>query len=180
MLKHGMLSGEEEFRQLLDFDFEHADAEQLLQLLRTSVLVKQRIVAEDPHEKGIRRALNLGHTVGHAFESKALHHGKPIAHGYAVAWGLVAEMVLSHNLLGFSSTQLHQLAEFVCHNYGAFHITCDHYEELLHLMQHDKKSEAGEINCTLLAACGDVKPGQVIPEEEMRIALDIFRDLMHI
>ena len=47
-------------------------------------------------------------------------------------------------------------------------------------MQHDKKSEAGEINCTLLAACGDVKPGQVIPEEEMRIALDIYRDLMHI
>lgn len=180
MLKHGMLSGEEEFRQLLDFDFEHADAEQLLQLLRTSVLVKQRIVAEDPHEKGIRRALNLGHTVGHAFESKALHDGKPIAHGYAVAWGLVAEMVLSHNLLGFSSAQSHQLAEFVYHNYGAFHITCDHYEELLHLMQHDKKSEAGEINCTLLAACGDVKPGQVIPEEEMRIALDIYRDLMHI
>ena len=180
MLKHGMLSGEDEFRQLLDFDFEHADAKQLLQLLRTSVLVKQRIVAEDPHEKGIRRARNLGHTVGHAFESKALHDGEPIAHGYAVAWGLVAEMVLSHNLLGFSSTQLHQLAEFVYHNYGAFHISCDHYEELLHLMQHDKKSEAGEINCTLLAACGDVKPGQVIPEEEMRIALDIYRDLMHI
>lgn len=180
MLKHGMLSGEQEFTDLLNFDFEKANADQLLQLLRTSVLVKERIVKEDPFEKGIRRALNLGHTVGHAFESKALHDGKPIPHGYAVAWGLVAEMVLSNNMLGFSSTHLHRLADFVYRHYGAFHITCDHYDELLASMHHDKKSEAGEINCTLLAACGDVKPGQVIPDQEMRIALDIYRDLLHI
>ncbi|MDO4512079.1 MAG: 3-dehydroquinate synthase [Bacteroidales bacterium] len=180
MLKHGMLSSHDEFCRLIAYDFQNADAEQLLELLRTSVLVKERIVKEDPHEKGIRRALNLGHTVGHAFESKALHDGKPIAHGYAVAWGMVAEMVLSHNILGFPSQDLHRLADFVHANYGAFHITCDDYDALLALMHHDKKSQSGEINCTLLAACGDVRPGHVISDDEMRIALDLYRDLMHI
>ena len=149
-------------------------------MLKTSVLVKERIVKEDPHEQGIRRALNLGHTVGHAFESKALHDGKPIAHGYAVAWGLVAEMVLSHQILKFPTEDLHRLADFVYANYGAYHITCDHYDELLHLMHHDKKSEHGEINCTLLAACGDVRPGHTITDDQMRIALDLYRDLLHI
>ena len=76
MLKHGMLSSHDEFIKLINYDFQNADAEHLLQLLKTSVLVKERIVKEDPHEQGIRRALNLGHTVGHAFESKALHDGK--------------------------------------------------------------------------------------------------------
>ena len=180
MLKHGMLSNHDEFKKLLNYDFKNADAEQLLDLLKTSVLVKEGIVREDPHEKGIRRALNLGHTVGHAFESKALHDGKPIAHGYAVAWGLVAEMVLSHNILKFPSDDLHHLAKFVYENYGAYHITCDDYDELLLLMHHDKKSQSGEINCTLLAACGDVRPGHVISDDDMRIALDIYRDLMHI
>lgn len=180
MLKHGMLSSHSEFVKLTGYDFQHADAEQLLQLLRTSVLVKERIVKEDPHEKGIRRALNLGHTVGHAFESKALHDGNPIAHGYAVAWGLVAEMVLSHTILKFPLHDLHTLADFVLANYGAYPITCDHYDELLHLMHHDKKSQSGEINCTLLAACGDVRTGCVISDDDMRIALDLYRDLMHI
>lgn len=180
MLKHGMLSSHDEFIKLINYDFQNADAEHLLQLLKTSVLVKERIVKEDPHEQGIRRALNLGHTVGHAFESKALHDGKPIAHGYAVAWGMVAEMVLSHQILKFPLEDLHRLADFVYANYGAYHITCDHYDELLNLMHHDKKSEHGEINCTLLAACGDVRPGHTITDDEMRIALDLYRDLLHI
>lgn len=180
MLKHVMLSSHDEFIKLINYDFQNADAEHLLQLLKTSVLVKEQIVKEDPHEQGIRRALNLGHTVGHAFESKALHDGKPIAHGYAVAWGMVAEMVLSHHILKFPTEDLHRLADFVYANYGAYHITCDHYDELLHLMHHDKKSEHGEINCTLLAACGDVRPGHTITDDQMRIALDLYRDLLHI
>lgn len=180
MLKHGMLSDHEEFMKLIGFDFQGADADELLQMLKTSVLIKERIVEEDPHEKGIRRALNLGHTVGHAFESKALHDGAPIPHGYAVAWGLVAETVLSHQLLKFPLSDLHRLADFVGSNYGAYHITCDDYDYLLQLMHHDKKSQNGEINCSLLAACGEVKPGQAIPDEEMRIALDLYRDLLHI
>lgn len=180
MLKHGMLDSEVEFSRLLAYNITDASLDELLALLETSVKVKQRIVEQDPHEKGLRRALNLGHTVGHAFESMALHRGNPIPHGYAVAWGLVAETVLSHMKLKFASSDLQALAVFVRDNYGAFHITCDDYPLLLDYMHHDKKSVSGEINCSLLRACGDVETGVTITDDDMKTALDIYRDLMGI
>lgn len=180
MLKHGMLESHAEFSRLLNFNVADASLDELLALLETSVKVKQRIVEQDPHEKGLRRALNLGHTVGHAFESMALHRGNPIPHGYAVAWGLVAETVLSHMKLKFASSDLQALAVFVRDNYGAFHITCDDYPLLLDYMHHDKKSVSGEINCSLLRACGDVETGITVTDDDMSAALDIYRDLMGI
>ena len=180
MLKHGMLDSEEEFARLLDYDIAGISLEQLLSLLETSVKVKQRIVEQDPHEKGLRRALNLGHTVGHAFESMAMHRGKPVPHGYAVAWGMVAETVLSHMKMKMASASLHSLARFVRDNYGAFHITCDDYPALLDYMHHDKKSVHGEINCSLLRSCGDIETGITVTDDDMSAALDIYRDLMGI
>lgn len=180
MLKHGMLDSHDEFMRLLDFDITHASLDTLLALLETSVKVKQRIVEIDPHERGLRRALNLGHTVGHAFESMAMHQDKPIPHGYAVAWGLVAETVLSHLKMKMPSSDLQALAAFVKENYGAFHITCDDYPALLNYMHHDKKSVGGEINCSLLRSCGDVETGITVTDDDMSAALDIYRDLMGI
>jgi len=180
MIKHGMLESKSEFDRLLDFDIAHASLDTLLSLLETSVKVKQRIVEQDPHEKGLRRALNLGHTVGHAFESHALHQDKPIPHGYAVAWGLVAETVLSHLKMKMASSDLQALATYVRNNYGAFYITCDDYPTLLDYMHHDKKSVSGEINCSLLRACGEVETGVTISDDDMKAALDIYRDLMGI
>ena len=58
-----------------------------------SVQVKEDIVEQDPFEHGIRKALNLGHTVGHAFESMALAENRPVLHGYAVAWGIIANCI---------------------------------------------------------------------------------------
>ena len=180
MLKHGMLDSQDEFNRLLAFNITEASLDELLALLETSVKVKLRIVEQDPHEKGLRRALNLGHTVGHAFESMALHQGKPVPHGYAVAWGLVAETVLSHMKMKFASSDLQALATFVRNNYGAFFITCDDYPLLLDYMHHDKKSVSGEINCSLLRACGDVETGITVTDDDMKTALDIYRDLMGI
>lgn len=180
MLKHALLSSDEDLEELLNFDLQGSSGDALLDVLKTSVLVKERIVEQDPQEQGTRRALNLGHTVGHAFESHALSQGKPIPHGYGVAWGLVTEMVLSHLLLKFPSRVLYRLARFVRENYKGHPITCDDYSALLDLMRHDKKSRGGEINCTLLKACGDCQIDNFIEDEDMKAALDIYRDLMHI
>lgn len=182
MIKHGMLSGDQALDRLLSYDVHRVKEHlpELLTLLEESVKVKQDIVAQDPEEHGLRRALNLGHTVGHALESMALERHAPVPHGYAVAWGLVAETVLSHLLKGFPSDTLHRLARYVSNNYGAMPITCNDYPQLVKLMQHDKKSRNGEINCTLLAGCGQIHIDQTIPQSEMESALDIFRDLMGI
>lgn len=180
MIKHGMLSGEAVYERLLDFDFKAVDGEHLLALLQESVEVKREIVIQDPFEKGLRRALNLGHTAGHAFESLALKRGKPIPHGYAVAWGLVVESVLSHTEKGLPSAVLYRLVEYISSHYGAFHITCDDYPILLELMRHDKKSESGEFNFSLLRAIGKVETGCIVASEKVEAALDVYRDLMHI
>ena len=179
VLKHAMLSDRNEFLRLLDHDFtapiNHDD---LLERLRRSVQVKADIVARDPDEQGERKALNLGHTVGHAFESLAMKRKKPVPHGFAVAWGLVTEAVLSHIKLKFPSDDVHRLGSFVRDNYRDFTFTCDDYDELLELMRHDKKSRNGEITCTLLAAIGDYRINQTVTADNVTAALDILRNLL--
>jgi 3-dehydroquinate synthase len=181
VLKHAMLSDRNEFLHLLDHNFDAPiDHEDLLERLRRSVQVKVDIVGRDPNEQGERKALNLGHTVGHALESLALTRGKPVPHGYAVAWGLVTEAVLSHITLKFPSEDVHRLGTFVRDNYRDFPFTCDDYDELLALMRHDKKSRDGEISCTLLAAIGDYRIDQTVTPDDVTAALDILRDLLGI
>lgn len=177
VLKHAMLSNRDEFLRLLDHDFNAPiDHDDMLERLRRSVQVKVDIVARDPNEQGERKALNLGHTIGHALESLAMKHEKPVPHGYAVAWGLVTETVLSHIRLQFPSEDVHRLGHFVRDNYRGFPFTCDDYDELLALMRHDKKSRNGEITCTLLTSIGDYRIDQAVTPDDVTAALDILRD----
>lgn len=177
VLKHAMLSNRDEFLRLLDHDFNAPiDHDDLLERLSRSVQVKVDIVARDPNEQGERKALNLGHTIGHALESLAMKHEKPVPHGYAVAWGLVTETILSHIRLQFPSEDVHRLGHFVRDNYRGFPFTCDDYDELLALMRHDKKSRDGEITCTLLTSIGDYRIDQAVTPDDVTAALDILRD----
>ena len=137
MLKHGLIANDSMWAELLNFDIDVPDYYQLSRMLEDSVKVKERIVEEDPTEKGIRKALNLGHTVGHAFESFALQR-KPVLHGYAVAWGLICELYLSHIKTGFPVDKMRQAVSFINEHYGKLPITCDDYPTLLELMTHDK------------------------------------------
>ena len=181
VIKHAMLSDRDELLRLLEHDFASPiNHDALLQRLRRSVQVKAHIVDRDPNEQGERKALNLGHTVGHAFEALAMQRGNAIPHGYAVAWGLVTEAVLSHMRLGFPAVDVHLLGHFVRDNYQGFPFTCDDYDQLLSLMSHDKKSHAGELSCTLLASVGDYRIDQTISLQDMTAALDILRDILGI
>ena len=100
MLKHALLDTPDHWHQLLRLDLEtEAGVQALMPLIARSRAVKARIVQADPHEQGLRRALNLGHTVGHALEAQMLANGHPAPHGYCVVWGMVAALYLSilHN-----------------------------------------------------------------------------------
>jgi len=180
MLKHGLLSDKQHLTDLLNYDIRHWDTESLLPLLETSVNVKRQVVRQDPFEKGLRKALNLGHTFGHAFETWCMRTGHPVLHGYAVAWGLVCELIMSHQQVGFPSQTLYSIANYVKENYGPLHITCDDYPALYELMTHDKKNEGGEINFTLMKNVGDVALNHTANKEQIAATLDIYRDLMGI
>lgn len=176
MLKHGLISSEEMWRELISFDINSPDLERLRLMVAKSVKVKERIVERDPTEKGIRKALNLGHTVGHAFESLSLRKGNPVLHGYAVAWGIICELYLSVVKTGFPSKVLRQAAAYIDSHYGRMPLNCDSYDELYELMTHDKKNRAGTVIFTLLADIGDIKIDQVASKEEIFEALDFYRE----
>lgn len=183
MLKHGLLENPQILGKLLAKSPIRPllDTTNMLPLIEESVLVKSRIVESDLTETGIRKALNLGHTAGHALEAYAARQGSPIPHGYAVAWGLVVELVLSNMLLNFPSDELHRFAAYILDNYGAHQITCDDYPILINDMRQDKKNvDPNQINFTLLSAVGVPHINVTATPEQIGAAFDIYRDLMHL
>lgn len=176
MLKHGLLSSEENWAELLTFDIANPDYATLQTLVAKSVAIKEQIVKEDPAEKGIRKALNLGHTAGHAIESLALKEGRTVLHGYAVAWGLLMELYLSARKCGFPAKKLHQMEAYIKEHYGKFLYECKHYDTLCDFMAHDKKNQGGNINFTLLGGIGDIRINQTATQDEIEEMLDYYRE----
>lgn len=177
MVKHGLISNNNTWSRLLQFETSNIDYDLLRELVVESVLVKENIVEQDPFEKGLRKALNLGHTVGHAFESLSYTMGKPMQHGYAVAWGIICELYLSRVKCGFPKDKLWQTLSFIKENYGAFYFGCDEYEDLYKLMTHDKKNESADrINFTLLEDVGKLVLNQTAIKEEIFESIDFLRE----
>lgn len=179
MLKHGLINDDSHWSELMNFNLDQIDYPLLGKLAGQSVKIKEEVVKIDPFEKGIRKALNLGHTVGHAFESFALETGNPVLHGYAVAWGLVCELYLAHIKIGFPIDKMRQTVQFIKENYGRLTFSCKHYERFYELMRHDKKNaSADEINFTLLSNIGQVQINQTATKEEIFEALDFYSETM--
>ena len=162
---------------LLGYDLETMPIEELTPLIASCVAAKERIVAADPQEKGLRKVLNFGHTFGHALEEvesqKSKGESRQMPHGYAVVYGMIAELYLSVVKLGCPREPLQQLTQLMLHYYGRPNCSCKDREELIRLMQHDKKNEhAAEINCTLLQSIGHPVINQVITPAEADEALE--------
>ena len=153
MLKHGLISNEKMWAELIGF------------------MDESLWFMDDSQDK-----LNVGHTIGHAFESFAMKKGEPILHGYAIAYGIIAELYLSAVKCSFPQDKLRQTVNFIREHYGQMTITCDDYPCLLELMTHDKKNTSGQINFTLLGSIGDIRINQTATEEDIKEALDFYRE----
>ncbi|MGL5015181.1 MAG: 3-dehydroquinate synthase [Bacteroidales bacterium] len=176
MLKHSLIANDDEWNRVLSFDLNDLNCDSLTDLIGSSVAIKEKIVAADPFEKGIRKALNLGHTVGHAFESYAMSKSKSLPHGYAVAFGTLCELYLSHKRLNFPIDKLRSTIDFVKSYFGLFSIDCDAYDTLIEYMSHDKKNDNGGINFTLLSDIGEIQINQIATKEEIADMLDFYRE----
>lgn len=176
MLKHGLISKESHWAELLLFNLQQPNFTVLKKLVAESVQVKEQIVAEDPYEHGIRKALNLGHTVGHAFESLSFELGAPVLHGYAVAWGIVCELYLSAIKTNFPQEKMRQTIQFIAENWGCFPLHCKQYDRLYELMTHDKKNTSGIINFTLLSNIGEIELNQTATKEEINQMFDFYQE----
>ena len=176
MVKHSLIADSILLEQTLNYDLDSFDMTRLATLLKQNLQIKENIVEVDLHESGLRKALNFGHTVGHAFESLSYEMGNPMLHGFAVMWGIIAELYLSLIKLKFDKKIVSQILAFAKEYYGAFPYTCKQYDRLYELMLHDKKNSNGQINFTLLASVGDVRINQKVTKEEVFEALDYLRE----
>lgn len=182
MLKTGLVKkreGEKEalWEALLAYDLERMPLDSLAPLIEECVEVKEEIVAADPKESGLRKVLNFGHTFGHALEQIQMVNGQwsngKWLHGYAVLYGMIAELYLSVVKLGCPKEPLQQLTQLMLHYYGRPQCKCSDREALISHMQQDKKNErAAEINCTLLRSIGQPVINQIISPEDASEALD--------
>lgn len=176
MVKHALIENRDSWNEILKFDLDEIDFSRLKLLLKKNIEIKERIVEQDPTEKGIRKALNLGHTFGHAFESLSYKINAPVLHGYAIIWGLLCELYLSHIKLGFPKEDILRLKYLIKEYYGFFNFSCKEYDALYELMTHDKKNESKEINFTLLSDVGEIQINQHASKEEIYECFDFLRE----
>jgi len=177
MLKHGLIKSREHWDELLAFDMENIDYNALQEIIAHSVAVKEWHVLNDLTEQNIRKALNFGHTIGHAFESYAMKTGRPILHGYAVVYGMIAELYLSVKQSGLGNDELNTISSWLIAKYGKFEIEESDFEALYQLMTHDKKNEGKRINFTLIPEIGKVEINVDCSKELIVEALEYYKKI---
>ena len=172
MLKAGLIQDQDLWQNLIKYSLETRDIEPLIPLIWRSVQIKYAIVEIDPEEKSDRRALNFGHTFAHAFESLSLKLNKHIPHGYAVAYGMIFESILSLNHCGLKPEELEQISEFIRSIYNTIPFTVKDIEQLIQYMRSDKKNDNSLINITMLERIGRYRVNNYIEEEQLEKVLE--------
>ena len=169
VVKHAILSG----GALWELISNTKDAKDLdwLSLLELNTPVKQKIVEADPHERGVRKTLNFGHTVGHALESHFMGTGQPISHGKAVALGMLAEARIARQTSLMRNEDFQAIIEVIERLLGPYEVTLPPAGQLDHWLSGDKKKSKGRIGYSLPERIGlcrwDLAVEQEIVEESL-------------
>lgn len=173
MLKHGLIADAAYFSALSDIDLKVPLPESLL---AKAIAIKENICQQDPTEKGLRKILNFGHTVGHALESAAQGSGKPLAHGYAIALGMLVELQLSVSyggLLPDAATK----AQAVLERFYPWPKTFWPKQDLEAFLLGDKKNKQGQLRFSLLEKIGVATYDVPVPAAAVWQALQKFTAL---
>ena len=153
VIKHGCIS--QKAYTLKAFEMNRVQSDQQLEIIWESILLKDKIITEDPLEYGIRKALNFGHTLGHAIESYRLSSDLPnLLHGEAIAIGMILELYLSSQLQGFPKPETDLISKHIVKLYGKHEFSEEDIHTIIQLLIHDKKNSHGQILFVLLKEYG--------------------------
>jgi 3-dehydroquinate synthase len=172
IIKHTLISDKVMWSDLVKRSFNDQDWPRLI---RHSVAFKSRVVNEDPKEKGLRKILNAGHTIGHAIETHLLNTGRKIMHGEAVAAGLITEAMLSVKRNYLSKPDADAIGNYLTGVYGKVPINADDEEAIAALTLQDKKNKGNKILCVLLDGIGSARWDCEISSDEVKEALTAYR-----
>ncbi len=176
IIKHSLIANHEQWVTLSQID--SLDDVRWEDYLKPSLLIKKRIVERDPFEKGLRKALNFGHTIGHAVESWALKSTNPLLHGEAIAIGMICETWLSHKIIGLPFEKVEEIASCLLRLYDAYELNESAFHEMIRLMQKDKKNENQQINFSLINPIGAVTINQTCDKEMILESMAFYNNLV--
>ena len=137
---------------------------------------KAAIVEKDPEEKGLRKILNFGHTVGHALESLSLETAHPLLHGEAVAIGMICEAYYSNKLLSLSGAELKEITDLISSLYPYRPLDFFNPEKFESLLMNDKKNKGG-VSFSLLNGIGDAVFDAQLPKELIYEGLEFYKEI---
>lgn len=174
VLKHGLIQDRKYWNTCKDRDtYRGIDA-----LIHESVVIKNRVVLEDPTEKGLRKILNFGHTLGHALESYSLENDgfKSLLHGEAIAAGMIMEAFLSHSCAALGTEDLKDITVHFLDRYGKVEIGSKAQGKIVDLMRFDKKNTHGQVNFVLLDTIGKPRIDVRVPPQALRDAFAYYKE----
>jgi 3-dehydroquinate synthase len=152
VLKYGLIMDKELWRWIYGQHFR--DVEDWNKIITRAARDKIDIVRHDFKEKGIRKNLNFGHTIGHAFESYFLNSGNAITHGQAIAAGMICEGWLSVKCCDLEWNDVEQIVHMFDINFERLPIEASLFPTFMQIMQQDKKARGGHLNYSLLRRIG--------------------------
>lgn len=171
VIKHSLIADASSWADLSNREFLSLDWSNVV---RDSVEIKKNIVAQDPKEKGLRKILNFGHTIGHAIEAHFLSKQDNLLHGEAIAAGMVAEAWLSNLKTGLASNNLHELCAFLISTYGKITFNQEEFDRIVELTRQDKKNINSEARFALLEEIGRATYDVPVQTHEIRSALEFY------
>ncbi|MFN3841256.1 MAG: 3-dehydroquinate synthase [Cyclobacteriaceae bacterium] len=145
-------------------------------LVRHSAALKYQVVQQDPLEKGIRKILNAGHTIGHAIETWFLTRQKPVLHGEAIAAGLICESFIAWKKNMLSQRELNEITGLLLPVFGKLNLPRQ-YEEIAGLCYQDKKNKGNTILMALLNGIGRARWDVEVSMDEMVDSLTYYGSL---
>lgn len=171
ILKYGFITSPHFLNR--DFLTQPTDSE-LLQIVKECAEIKVKITQSDPHERGIRKILNFGHTVGHAFESFALENGLKLSHGKAIAAGMVAELYLSYRRHSLDKKVLDDYVDLWHSYFTPFFFNKLHIDDIVGRMAQDKKNKGGELHFVLISEAGKADYDCIVERNLVKESLEFY------
>ncbi len=169
VIKHGLIKDADAYYRDADInDFSDMDWEQLVY---DSVMIKKSVTDEDPEERGLRKILNFGHTLGHAIESHNLDTATHLFHGEAIAIGMVMEAHLSFQKGKIKESEVNHIKDSIINIYGHHTDRIPDTDTLISLMSKDKKNKGGVIMFSLLEKIGIGNFNQEVSIEDIELSI---------
>jgi 3-dehydroquinate synthase len=150
------------------------DPAELEWLIAQSVKLKAEVVSADEHEGGLRRVLNLGHTIGHALEAETGY--RKLLHGEAVAWGMIAATNIALSVGRTDSVTAGRIGDAVL-SLGPLPELNVSTAKIIGRLQSDKKTQNGVVHFVLPREIGKVEISSDVPESAVVSAVEELRRL---